>query len=205
MAYPVAWRGASAADLARYAPLRNEVRSRATRECFVVAVSGSSTASEMKPAVAAGLSAALAEAPDSRVLLVEADLQRPRVCEVLGVAMIPAADFVSQLEARIAGSSDRHIYVLKCSPSLHVLPARAESPTLILSTHFESCLSALRPFYDVIVLDAPALEDIVACRAVNDVVDGVALVGRPPGAERAPLEHPFFEKSWIADVPPSIS
>lgn len=112
--------------------------------------------------------------------------------------MIPAADLVSQLETRIAGTSDRHIYVLKCSPSLHVLPARAESPTLILSTHFESCLAALRPFYDVIVLHAPTLEDTVACRAVSDVVDGVIFVGRPSG--EAGAEHPFLSKSWSVDV-----
>jgi Mrp family chromosome partitioning ATPase len=133
------------------------------------------------------------------VLLVEADLQRPHVCEALGIALVSAADLVSQLEARVGGSAERQIYVLKCSPSLHVLPARAGSPTLILSTHFESCLSALRPFYDVIVLNAPSLEDTVACRAVSDVVDGVVIVGRPTGTG-ASAEHPFATKTWRVNV-----
>jgi Mrp family chromosome partitioning ATPase len=170
-------------------------------ECFVVAVSAPGSATETKPAVAAGLAAALAEDPESRVLLVEADLQRPRTCEALGIAMIPAADLVTQLESRVAGTTDRHIYVLKCSPSLHVLPARAESPTLVLSTHFESCLSALRPFYDVIVVHAPPLDDTVSCRAVGDVVDGVVFVGRPPSSPHASVEHPLARKGWSVDVP----
>jgi Mrp family chromosome partitioning ATPase len=202
MAYPVVWRGASPASLAPHVALRDKVRAAAASECFVVAVSGPVTALQTKPALAAALAAAVAENPESRVLLVEADLQRPRSCEALGVELVPAADLVLQLEARVAGNSERHIYVLKCSPSLHVLPARSGSPTLILSTHFESLLSALRPFYDVIVLNAPSLEDTVACRAVSDVVDGVVVVGRPTGTAKM-AQHPFSAKPWHVDVRPA--
>jgi succinoglycan biosynthesis transport protein ExoP len=202
MAYPVLWRGASPASLAPHVALRDKVRAAAASECFVVAVSGPVTALQTKPALAAALAAAVAENPESRVLLVEADLQRPRACDALGVELVPAADLVLQLEARVAGNSERHIYVLKCSPSLHVLPARSGSPTLILSTHFESLLSALRPFYDVIVLNAPSLEDTVACRAVSDVVDGVVVVGRPTGTAKM-AQHPFSAKPWHVDVRPA--
>jgi Mrp family chromosome partitioning ATPase len=200
MAYPIAWRPPSSGELAQYRNLRDQVKDRATTGCVVVAVSATATASERKPALAAALAAALAEDPESRVLLVEADLQHPGVCGALGIAMIPAADLVMQLEARVAGSAERHWYVLKCSPSLHVLPSRAEGRTLILSTHFEACLTSLRPFYDVIVLNAPSLSDTIACRAVNDVVDGVVVARRPEDPVSGAVT-PFSSQEWFVHVP----
>ncbi len=200
MAYPVPWSLSAVPDRARYSSLRDEVKGHSRSDCFVVAVTAADAAPDGKPALAAGLAASFAEDVASRVLLVEADLRHPAVAGALGVAMVPATDLVAQLEARIAGLADRHWYVLKCSQALHVLPARADAPDLLLSTHFEACLAELRPFYDVIIVHSPALDDAVACRAVSDVVDG-AIIGRRSGEVETVETATFSSKRLVLDFP----
>jgi Mrp family chromosome partitioning ATPase len=137
------------------------------------------------------------------VLVVEADLRHPALHRALGIAVLPAADFATQLQTRVEGGEDDHWYVLKCSPSLHVLISSVTAPELVLSTHFEDCLGALRPFYDVVIVCAPALSDVVGCRAVSDVVEGVVLAGKLdaplPGAE-----SPFFQKGFRRVAPAGV-
>jgi Mrp family chromosome partitioning ATPase len=176
MAYPVPWRAESVVGRDRFPDLRKSFLGEAARDCFVVAISATLPASGSRAEVAAGLSASFAADPTARVLAVEADLGAPALGQALGLEVMPAADFGKQLGARIEGSADGHWYVLKCSPALHVLAAKVEAPELVLSTHFEDCVAALRPFYDVIILRAPAVSDTVACRAVSDVVDGVVVL-----------------------------
>ena len=126
--------------------------------------------------VAAALAAAFASDPTARVLTVEADLGAPALGRALGLDVMPTTDFGKQLGARVEGAADGHWYVLNCSPALHVLAAKEVAPELVLSTHFEDCVAALRPFYDVSILRAPAVTETVACRAVSDVVDGVVVL-----------------------------
>jgi MinD-like ATPase involved in chromosome partitioning or flagellar assembly len=176
MAYPVPWRAESVPGRDRFPDLRKAFLGEAARDCFVVAVSSTSTAANQRAEVTASLAAAFAGDPTARVLAVEADLGAPALGPALGLDVLSVTDFGRQLGARIEGTADGHWYVLKCSPALHVLAAKAEAPELVLSTHFEDCVVALRPFYDVILLRAPAVTDTPGCRAVADVVDGVVVL-----------------------------
>jgi Mrp family chromosome partitioning ATPase len=79
----------------------------------------------------------------------------------------------------------------------------AEAPELVLSTHFEDCVVALRPFYDVIILRAPPVSDPVACRAVADVVDGVVVLvsAAGDGDEGARALSLFGTKRLAVELP----
>lgn len=176
MAYPVAWRAEVVPGRDRFSELRKAFLGEAARDCFVVGISATASASGSRAEVAAALAAGFAGDPTARVLAVEADLAAPALGRALGLDVLPMTDFAKQLGARVEGSADGHWYVLKCSPALHVLAAKAVAPELVLSTHFEDCMAALRPFYDVIILRAPAAPDAVGCRAVADVVDGVVVL-----------------------------
>jgi len=58
------------------------------------------------------------------------------------------------------------------------------TPELILSRPFEDCVSELHSFYNFIVIDGPAVNNVPACRAVNDVVDAaVVLTGQSAAQE----------------------
>lgn len=176
MAYPVPWRADSVPGRDRFGELRKAFLGEAARDCFVVAVGATARAGSSRAEVAAALAAGFAGDPTARVLAVEADLTAPTLGRALGLDVMPVADFAKQLGARVEGSADGHWYVLKCSPALHVLAAKVAAPELVLSTHFEDCVATLRPFYDIIILRAPAASDTVGCRAVADVVDGVVVL-----------------------------
>jgi Mrp family chromosome partitioning ATPase len=176
MAYPVPWRAESVVGRDRFSDLRKAFLTEAARDCFVVAVTATATAAGRRAEVTAALAAAFASDPTSRVLAVEADLRAPELGRALRLDVLAVTDFGAQLAARVEGTADGHWYVLKCSPALHVLAAREQAPELLLSTHFEDCMVALRPFYDVILLSAPAVTDVPGCRAVADVVDGVVVL-----------------------------
>ncbi len=191
MAYPTPWRPEAVPGRQRYYALREQLRALAQGDCFVVGVTATPAVAAAKAEISAGLAAAFAEDDSSRVLLVEADLAKPSLGTALGLVVLPATDFATQLSARVDGSADGHWYVLKCSPALHVLPSARTAPELILSTHFEDCVAALRPYYDVIIVNAPPLSEDVACRAVSDVVDGVVAAYPQNVPESARTLAPF--------------
>jgi MinD-like ATPase involved in chromosome partitioning or flagellar assembly len=204
MAYPVPWRADSVPGRDRFTELRKAFLGEAARDCFVVGISSTAAASDSRAEVTAALAAGFAGDPTARVLAVEADLKAPALGRALGLDVLPVTDFSKQLGARVEGSADGHWYVLKCSPALHVLAAKEAAPELVLSTHFEDCVAALRPFYDVILLRAPAASDAVGCRAVSDVVDGVLVLvsarnDSDPGAGKSTLSL-FAEKRFASEL-----
>jgi Mrp family chromosome partitioning ATPase len=181
--------------------LCDEIYPQAVDRCQVIAVLDGHAGGEAKSRLAAELGLALAESGHPRVLVMEGNLQRPAVRRFLRVDMPEGYGLSEQLKSRIDVRQRRPWTVVECSPSLHVLAEGGHSaPELILSRPFEDCVTELRSFYDFIVLDGPSISDIVACRAVNDVVDSAVLLGGASGASEREQAISLFPAKRVSLV-----
>lgn len=160
----------------RFADVDNPVR--------VVAVT-SAVAEEGKSTTAVNLALSFAEAGD-RVLLIEADLRRPRVAEYLGIE--GAAGLSNVLAGQVTAEDvvqpwgDRGLSVM---PSGTVPPNPSE---LLGSAAMSTLVEEQRARYDIVVIDTPPLLPVTDAAVVSVKVDGAVMVvrsGRTGGADVA--------------------
>lgn len=127
-----------------------------------------------KTATATNLAVAMAQSGD-RVLLVDADLRRSRVPDVMGVPREPGLTSVVLGDAReaeaICGVSDR-LFVLPPGP----LPPNPSE--LLGSKQMADLVNRLGASADVIVFDGPPIVPVTDGQVLSNVVDGVILVAR---------------------------
>ena len=142
----------------------------------VVAIT-SPTPGDGKTTTAINLAGALAQAPESRVLLADADLRLPRVGERVG---LNGSDPRGLAEA-IADDGLTLSDVVHHLPSfnLSVLPAGrspASAYETLKSPRLEELLEEARRHYDYIVLDTPPIVPVPDTRLVARVVDALVVV-----------------------------
>ena len=123
-----------------------------------------------------------------KVLLIDADLRRPRVHRTLGVA----GQF--GLSEVIAGTTELSTAIQPTAvPNLSVLPCGRRPPNpaeLLTSPRFEDVLDDVRGSYDYVLVDSPPLLAVSDPCTVAPRVDGLLLTIRVtkngrPAAERA--------------------
>jgi protein-tyrosine kinase len=137
-----------------------------------------------KTLTAINLAGALAQGPEARVLLIDADLRRPSVGRLLGFPESGGPGLVSAIqEPRVALDQ-----IVQPRPpfNLSVVCAGATpaSPYDVLkSPRLGELLDEARHFYDYIVLDTPPLTPVQDCRVIGRWVDGFLLV---VAAQRTP-------------------
>ena len=135
----------------------------------------SSLPTEGKSTTACNLSIALAQA-GSRVLLIEADLRRPKVAEYLGV------DGSTGLTDVLIGKASLESALVSWQRGLlDFLPAGTIPPNpseLLGSGQMADLLKDLATRYDIIVLDAPPLLPVTDAAVLATVADGAILVAR---------------------------
>ena len=135
----------------------------------------SSVPVEGKSTTAVNLAIALAQG-DSKVLLVEADLRRPRVAEYLGVeGSIGLTDILSG-QARV----DEAIIPWQRG-LLDFLPCGAIPPNpseLLGSRQLAALLTEFDTRYDIVILDAPPLLPVTDAAILAAAADGAILVAR---------------------------
>jgi capsular exopolysaccharide synthesis family protein len=161
----------------RYRNLRNVVEQlRGTAGGYLVAIT-SPTTGDGKTITALNLAGSLAQAPNARVLLVEADLRRPSVRRYLGLGPDPRPDLAQLiLNPRLKlGHS-----VSTCEPfGVAVLPTM-HAPTapyeILKSPRLPEILDEARATYDYVVLDTPPLTPVPDCRVIGKYVDGFFVV-----------------------------
>jgi capsular exopolysaccharide synthesis family protein len=159
----------------------------------VVAIT-SPTPGDGKTTTAINLAGALAQAPETRVLLAETDLRLPRVGERLGLD----GSHVRGLADAIADDGLTLPDVVQHLPrfNLSVLPAGrspASAYETLKSPRLEELLEEARRHYDHIVLDTPPIVPVPDCRLIARVADAFVVV---VAAHRTPRQ--LLEESLVA-------
>jgi Mrp family chromosome partitioning ATPase len=143
---------------------------------------------EGKSVFAAQLALVLSESQRARVLLVEANFQRPSVAKTLGFKVPDGQGFSSQIVRKMRGSLEPWC-VVALGPALHVLAEAPEQsfPETLHSTYFQSAISFLSRGYDFLVVDGPTILGSGDANVVENAVDGVILVTRSNWSKGADL------------------
>jgi len=133
---------------------------------------------EGKTTLTSNLAAAFAQ-HNKKVIIVEADLRRPRMRHVMDV---PNDVGLSNVLAATATTDEAIVHGVQL-PSLDVLPAGPQPPNpseLLGSSSFADVLRQLRATYDLVLIDSPPallVADPVSMASMTDAVVWVSRVG----------------------------
>jgi len=128
---------------------------------------------EGKTVVAANLAVALAQA-GQRVLLVDADMRKPRVHAVFGKPQQPGLSNVLVGNAKSSGA----LYKTTVA-GLWVMPAGLHPPNpaeLLASKRFNDFMSSLAEHFDWVIVDTPPVMAVTDSAIVGHIANGVLFV-----------------------------
>jgi capsular exopolysaccharide synthesis family protein len=140
---------------------------------------------EGKTTVAINLGLALADAGQS-VVIVEADLRRPKVTSYLG--MVAGVGLTNVL----AGSADLQDVIQTYREGVHVLAAGPTPPNpgeLLASSHMETLIDKLRSEYDFVLVDAPPVLPVADATGLAAGTDGVLMSVRYGSTRKDQLQQ----------------
>jgi capsular exopolysaccharide synthesis family protein len=138
----------------------------------------SSIPGEGKTTTASNLAMIMAR-PDNRVLLVDADLRRPRVHRIFRQDRLPGLTDLLTLDSEISGdtiynhvhpTSINNLYILPCGSHI------SNTESLFASQKMQVLLDALKQGFDMIIMDSPPILSVADSVAMSNKVDGVLLV-----------------------------
>jgi capsular exopolysaccharide synthesis family protein len=159
-----------------------------TDGCRVFAIT-SPIAGDGKTVTALNLAGALAKTPELRVLLIDTDLRRPAVAEMLGRRGHDAPGLVEALQE--TRTLEHTIWRLD-SFNLSVVTTRrpmTDTYELVASGKLGELIRHLRQHYDYVVLDSPPVLPVPDCRLLADWIDGFLIVVAADKTPRRLLEE----------------
>lgn len=137
----------------------------------------SSVPGEGKTFTACSLACVLALEPGKRVLLIDCDLRRPRVCSEFGLIQVEPAQGLTQV---LRGDLRIDEALFKANEgNLYLLPAgsEAQNPAELLSSpHLERSLNSISASFDWVIVDAPPVLAMADSSIIAPLCDGVLLV-----------------------------
>jgi protein-tyrosine kinase len=147
-----------------------------TSEVRVLAVT-SPASGDGKTFTAVNLAGTMAQAPEDRVLLVEADLRRPGIANLLGLGRMRGPGLVDAILDPAISLDD----VVRLLPpfSLSILPGGSPqlSPyELLKSPRLAELFAEMRRRYDYVVVDTPPLILFPDCRLLQQYIDGLIMI-----------------------------
>jgi capsular exopolysaccharide synthesis family protein len=141
----------------------------------------SAVPSEGKTVTAANIAVSLTQT-GARVLLIDADMRRPRVATIFSLKD------KAGLSNFLTGSEQLDNVIHETSvPSLWVIPCGVIPPNpgeLILSSLFRDTIESLRKRFDYVVIDSPPLSNVSDGRIIAAWAEGVVLVVRSLSTSR---------------------
>jgi capsular exopolysaccharide synthesis family protein len=150
----------------------------------------SPTVGDGKTTTAINLAGALAQSPETRVLILDADLRRSSVARHLG---LEDPDHLGLVDAILDPGIEFDRLVRPCPPfNVSVLPAGRvpDAPyELLKSPRFLEIVEEARRRYDYVVLDTPPAVPVPDCRVITKWVDGYILVVKAHKTPRKLLEE----------------
>lgn len=184
------------------ASLRRELYALGIHKCFVFGITCVSDSRDAKARFAAELALLLAQPGHARILLLEADFERPRVHQLVQLELLQQENLSEQLQLDPEQVEKDGWVVLRCTRSLHLLVETAPPKTLPnLSGRFAQCVRDLRQHYDFIILDCPPSELEENPFVLPSLVDGVFIVNKhSTDAELLPLAERFADKRLVKAV-----
>ena len=132
------------------------------------------SAQEGKTATSVNLALVLAQS-EHAVLLIDADLRRPRIHQIFG------ADNSTGLSTYLAGASDLRIIPAGPSGNLQIIPSGPVPPNpseLISSNRMKELLALLHEKFDFIIWDSPPLFMVAESLVLSKLLDGTVLVAK---------------------------
>jgi len=153
----------------------------------------SANPSEGKSTVVCNLGIAIAEV-GNRVLLIDADLRRPRLHKVFGLNASPGLSDL--LKDRTAATSEAGQAAIRPTsvPNLFLLPSgesTAAAMTLLYGAQVPEMLKQLRQQFDTILIDTPPMLQIPDARVLGRLSDRVILVIRAGSTTRDAAQAAF--------------
>lgn len=146
---------------------------------------------EGKTTVSINLASSFAQA-GSKVLLLEADLRRPRIGSVLG-------NNGSGLSSYLTGNADLDDVVSHGEiPNLYIMPVGPipiNPAELLGSNQMRELIQYLTETYDYVIVDGPPALGFVDSHILSSLVDGVAVVVRAGKTPRNSIRD-LIEKLW---------
>lgn len=174
------------AEAEQYRLLRYEVEHLRADDSGTAVCVCSPVPGDGKTLTSINLAGTLAQNPDARVLLIDADLRLPSVSKRLALGDAGGQGLVDAIldSGLMLGDVVCHMPRF----NLSVLPAgkRTHAPyELLKSPRFGELLTEARERYDYLVLDAPPVIPVPDCRLITQWVDGFVMV---IAAHRTPRE-----------------
>jgi capsular exopolysaccharide synthesis family protein len=168
----------------QYRALRHNIERLRRENGLRVLAMTSPTPGDGKTVTSLNLAGALAQNPDARILIVDADLRRPSVAKYLGLDRQPRAglsDVLLDPSCSLADVVERldgfNLSVVTSGP-------RQDAPyELLNSQRLEIFLKDAREAYDCVLIDTPPIVPLPDCRLLGKWIDGFLLV---VGAHRTP-------------------
>jgi capsular exopolysaccharide synthesis family protein len=154
--------------------LRTSVKFLSVESPVRTVVVTSAAPSEGKTVTAANLALVLSQKGE-RVLLVVADLRRPRAHELFGAPQSPGLTSVLLGES----TPEAAIYAIEDMPGLHLLPPGPPPPNpaeLLDSERARQVIAAAAERYDTVIIDSPPVLPVTDAQVLARAADAVLLV-----------------------------
>lgn len=170
----------------QYRLLRTRLEGRDTGRRSQLLIVSSPGMGEGKTTTSANLALTMAEEPQRRVVLVEADLRRPRLAELFGVRSEPG---LMDVLVGAATLDEALVAVPGCPLFLLSAGVPGSRPTSVLASPLmQRCLDALRGRFDRIIVDTAPLA-LADTHVLTRLADGVLMVVRAGVTPRPALER----------------
>ena len=177
--------GEDALGCERYRTLAVRLLNQAAKRKLKTVVVTSARGQEGKSTVATNLAWAMAKPAERRVLLIDANPDRPTVCRMLGVnpqrGWADVIEDAAQISDAIARIDPNGLYVLAAGSeksSLRATPGRSfDRSDVMPSPRLEKLIADLERHFDFVIIDAPAIKSIGAQRLAS-IADGTVMVVR---------------------------